>query len=440
MFVRARLRLTLWYVGLTVAILTAMASALSLVVAGEIRGADDLELRLRAERLGRIVAAKGIPSPGGEHRPFDRDDGDNDHDRHEPVGDVGFLERAGLLAYAISPEGNRSVALSEEIAPGLPDLSAATATARSGRGAYATLTTPAGQVRAYSLPVLQGENVVAVIQVARSGYFVAQTVGKLLAAALGFGGLAVLAAAGAGYWLSGLAMRPIVTAMQRQRDFVADASHELRTPLTLVRGNAELLLRHRDQTVGQNLDLVQDIVDETDRLSRLVADLLTLARADSGQIEIARHPVDLSEVVAGLAEDMRSRAIEKGLQLNGEVTPGLIVLGDADRLRQLGLILVDNAITYTNVGAVTLRLSRDREGAILEVADTGIGIPEDHLPLIFERFYRVDAARGSTAGGGTGLGLSIARWIAEAHGGAISAASTPGKGTVFTVRLPNVVA
>jgi signal transduction histidine kinase len=326
------------------------------------------------------------------------------------------------------------VTLSGESAPELPDMAAAQDAVRSGRGQYHTLATAGGDLRVYSLPV-SGGPAPLVVQVARSAYFAAETVTRQLTVVAGLSAAGLLALGGAGYWLAGRAMRPVAAAFQRQRDFVSDASHELRTPLTLLRGNAEVLARHPEQRIGDNLELVEDIISETDRLGRLVSDLLTLARADAGTAQVLRQPLDLSALATELAADVTPLAAAKGLALTTEIAPGVTVAGDRDRLRQLGLILLDNAIRYTPAGTVTVRLRGDGAAAALSVEDTGVGIAPEHLPHIFERFYRTDAARSPTDGG-AGLGLAIARWIAEAHGGTFIVTSTVGRGSVFTVRLP----
>ncbi|MBI4498448.1 MAG: sensor histidine kinase [Chloroflexi bacterium] len=410
-----------------------IAGVVALLAAGEVRGVDDLELRLRAERLAQAVARQGdLPVHQAAGRAGEDEDDDAEH--REERG-LERLEYRGVLAYAIAPDGSQWVALSEETADGLPDLLAAQSARAAGTGQFSALDTAEGQLRLYSLPVQRSGRVIAVVQVARSRYFAAETVSRLLLVVLGAGALGVLVSGAAGYWLAGRAMQPISAALQRQRDFVADASHELRTPLTLLRANAEYLLRHPDRPVAQHRGLVQDILDETDRLSRMVADLLTLARADSGQLEIVRAPVDLAALTTAVAREVQPLAVAKGLELRSEVAPQVVVQGDRDRLRQLVLILADNAIRYTDAGAVTLRVTGTRDHALISVADTGPGIAPERLPLIFERFYRADAAR-SAGDGGAGLGLPIARWIVEAHGGRLTVASTPGQGTTFTVRLP----
>jgi two-component system, OmpR family, sensor kinase len=225
--------------------------------------------------------------------------------------------------------------------------------------------------------------------------------------------------------------------LESQRRFVADASHELRTPLTTVRGNASLLRRFDRLTPEDRTAAVQQIVAESERMSRLVNDLLTLARADAGQL-LERQSLPLG----ALLDDV---ALQGKVLADGKVAISVVrlseadVLGDADALRQLLLLLVDNAIKYTPAGgSITLGLNAEDDRtrgltARVSVVDTGVGIPAADLPHIFERFYRADRARQS---GGTGLGLAIGKWIAEAHGGTITVESSPGNGSIFTVTLP----
>lgn len=258
---------------------------------------------------------------------------------------------------------------------------------------------------------------------------------RVLAIVLGFGGIAGVALATlGGFLLAGRALHPIRQAMDTQRRFVSDASHELRTPVAVMKANAELLLRHPDQTVEDNIDQVAAINEEADHLSRLVGDLLLLARADEQRLEVVREDVDLPEVFGGLIRDMAPVAEMNGVSLTSELESGL-AQGDPQRLRQLLAILLDNALKYTPEGGrIDVRTRRTGRSWVLTVKDTGPGIPEEAQSRIFDRFYRHDEARSPQAG--TGLGLAIARWIAEAHGGRISVVSTVGEGATFTVTLP----
>lgn len=217
---------------------------------------------------------------------------------------------------------------------------------------------------------------------------------------------------------------------ERQRQLVADVSHELRTPLTTIRGEMDLMSR-AGVLDREGLEAVRG---EAARMSRMVADLLLLAQADSGLV-IEHFPVNLGPLVRDVCRQSAALAQEPGTVTSGTVAD-VTVMGDADRLRQLLLNLVTNALQHNPVGAhVTVSLEHDTLEAQLTVADDGGGIPAADLPHIFERFYRVDKARARRSGG-TGLGLSIVKWIAAAHGGSVTVASTLGAGTCFTVHLP----
>lgn len=224
-------------------------------------------------------------------------------------------------------------------------------------------------------------------------------------------------------------------AFRRQRQFTADASHELRTPLTAIKGQVEVALR-RPREAAAYRGVLQAVNEEVDRLIRLVGSLLTLAKADAGQIPIASEAVRLGELIAAAVEQVRPAAQHQDLEVRLEPGPDITLQADEDLLLQLLLNLLDNAVKYTPAGGqVAAGWNLDGQHLQLWVRDTGIGIASEHLPHIFDRFYRVDKAR-SRAEGGAGLGLSICRWIAEAHGGSVSVRSAPGQGSTFTVVLP----
>jgi len=234
--------------------------------------------------------------------------------------------------------------------------------------------------------------------------------------------------------LNGMIAR-LEEAFIKQRQFVADASHELRTPLAVIRAESSLVLeKPRDQEQYQHsLELVSQ---EVDYMSEIVGKLLILARSDAGSEQLTVQDIDLAGLLAELGQDLEALAQEKGLALRfGQLDP-LTVRGDRVRLRQLFMNLLDNALRYTPTGgSITGSLVRKDDVAVVSIGDTGIGIPAEHLPFIFDRFYRVDKVR--TGGeGGTGLGLSIATSIAKMHGGSIEAESRVGAGTIFRVRLP----
>jgi heavy metal sensor kinase len=219
------------------------------------------------------------------------------------------------------------------------------------------------------------------------------------------------------------------------RRFTADASHELRTPLTAIRTEAEVALS-KPLTLDDHQQLLGSILEECDRLTRLTGQLLTLARDDAGRVRQSQDHVDLTSLVQNVADTVRPLAEAKGLDFLLSAEESLHVLGDGAHLRQVFYNLLDNAIKYTpGKGKVEIRIWREPERVLVTVSDTGIGIAAEHLPRIFDRFYRVDGAR-TRAQGGTGLGLSIAQSIVVAHGGSIEMTSNLGHGTTCVVALP----
>jgi two-component system, OmpR family, sensor kinase len=222
-------------------------------------------------------------------------------------------------------------------------------------------------------------------------------------------------------------------AYRAQQRFVADASHELRSPLTAIQANLDLLARRADLSEAERQEAVEEARRETRRLVRLVADLLALARADAG-VPLVIRPVELDRVLMDAFQQVRHQA--DGHTMSVEHLEPAVAPGDADRLKELFLILLDNALKYTPRGRGVWVALRRRDGAAeVKVRDEGIGISPEDLPRVFERFYRADPARTRDPTS-TGLGLAIAKWITEQHGGTIVLESAPGQGTTATVRLP----
>jgi signal transduction histidine kinase len=222
----------------------------------------------------------------------------------------------------------------------------------------------------------------------------------------------------------------LAVALESQRRFVADASHELRTPLTTIRSNAGFLLQRPDAREEDRDAALRDISSESERMSRLVQDLLTLARADAGY-HLERAPCDLGEIARDVCRQATNLHPSRDIQAHVET---VVVSGNADALKQLLWILIDNGVRHTREGGrVRVSLRARGDVAVLLVEDDGEGIPEEHIGRIFERFYQADASRSS---GGAGLGLSIARWVVEEHGGSISATNASPWGAVFRADLP----
>ena len=221
-------------------------------------------------------------------------------------------------------------------------------------------------------------------------------------------------------------------AYESQIRFVSSASHELRAPLTVIQANLDLL-QAKGMSDDERRTAIAEASAEANRMTRLVADLLLLARADSG-VEIRQQLVELDPIVLEVIGEARHLKRDQHLEVI-EIAPS-VVRGDRDRLKQLFLNLIENAIKYTPaLGSVRVGVANRGGEAVVEIHDTGVGISADDLPRVFERFYRADPAR-SRDPGGSGLGLSIAQWIAREHGGSIHIASRVGVGTTVTVRLP----
>jgi signal transduction histidine kinase len=351
---------------------------------------------------------------------------------------IGPAFTAGGYFYAlVGFDGGLLTATSNVDPAGLADADALEEALEEGETFTDTESSEGDSLRVYVVRLEGPGGEQLLMEVGRSTEPEQQALRRLLLVLIGGGGGGVLLALVGGYLLAGVALRPIRAAIDSQRVFIADASHEVRTPLSVIRANAELLKRHASEPVRANDEAVDDIVAESDRLGRMVSQMLTLAEADAGQAALSLSEVALDELAGEVGRGMRLLAESRGVAFEAEVESPLRLRADGDRLRELMMILTDNAIKYTDSGGkVHLEVRRVSGGkAMVRVSDTGRGIPAEALPHIFDRFYRVDKARSREAGG-TGLGLAIARWTAEAHGGSIRAESAPGEGTTVTVELP----
>ena len=249
------------------------------------------------------------------------------------------------------------------------------------------------------------------------------------------GVIALTFAAGIGYVLSGGAMKPVREAYERQRQFAADASHELRTPLAVVLASADLLRSDTSITSPFLKQVIEDVRDEVKKMTKLVGDLLTVARTDGKANQLKISHMDIVSAARQTVRIMRPFAEKKDIVIEEVLPKKLEIYADEQKIRQLILILVDNAVKYTQEhGKIKVSLMAEKGEIHLTVADNGIGIEPEHRERIFDRFYRVDKAR-SRRMGGNGLGLAIARGIVEAHHGEISLESAVNEGTTFHVRL-----
>lgn len=347
--------------------------------------------------------------------------------------------------------------------------------ALAGQPSASNLAAIDGQrVRVHTTPIIHSDKVIGVIQVGQSLYSMDSSLQRL-GYFLAIGVLGTWALFSLGGWLmAGRALRPLTQisnaaehigatgdfgqriayvgprdelgnlastfnqmvqriqkAFDAQRQFVADASHELGTPLTVIRGNLDLL--NRNLTQQDRLESRRSMEREAARMDRIIGDLLTLAQMD-GQQQDRRQPVNVEALVREAFQEAQLIGGRRRITL-GAMAPA-VIMGDAHQIRQGVFNLLDNAIKYTpERGSIALSVQKNGRWVHVDVADSGIGIPPDELPRIFDRFYRVDKAR-SRAKGGTGLGLAIVKAIAEAHGGRVTVESTPGKGSVFSFWLP----
>lgn len=255
----------------------------------------------------------------------------------------------------------------------------------------------------------------------------------LFGLAILFSGVALLIS----NYMSKKAMIPITRAFSRQQEFVADASHELRTPLSVMLSSInalEMTLNLEKEDYSNKL--LFNLKNEVKRMTGLVGDLLTLARSDSGTVELVYNWFDFRPIAQETVESVRAMAESKQIKLSFYTPEILMINGDSQRLTQLLYILLDNAIKYSpNGGEASLSLTVQENDLLISMKDTGIGIPPDDYRRIFERFYRADKAR-TRQSGGYGLGLSIAKWIVESHKGTIHVSSELGKGSRFDIKIP----
>ena len=250
------------------------------------------------------------------------------------------------------------------------------------------------------------------------------------------GGLAVMAfilATIIGHFMAGKAIEPLLAAYEKQRQFAADASHELRTPLSILMASAEILEKDKSVTSPFLKQVIEDVHDEVRKMTKLVSDLLVVARSDNEALKLKPQEMDLVAAAEQTLRMMQPLAEKKQIELTREGADEIVTQVDEAKFKQLMLILVDNALKYTPEGGkVNLSLTQKAGKIRLAVSDTGIGIAREDLDRVFDRFYRVDKAR-SREMGGNGLGLAIARELAHLFGGEIKVASELGKGTTFTV-------
>ncbi|HZC06949.1 MAG TPA: HAMP domain-containing sensor histidine kinase [Ktedonobacterales bacterium] len=476
-----RLRLVLWYGALSALTLLMVTT---ITYAAHARGLyDDLDraLIITTGHQAQMVAGGDVRlmQGGGGFQIFLR--------RYDASGRLLSAPEGNRLAPPVNPLS----ALAHPGGPAYPAIAALVPMiqplAAAPNSAFSTLTTPEGRWRVYVAPIVATGQVTGYVEgltslaqvdagLARLAQMLAiisvtsliimllgsclvvrsalRTVGRLTDTAHAIAESRDLSqritTTGAGDEIGRLAttfnemLSSLHLAATAQQRFVSDASHELRAPLTALQANLDLVSRHPELDADARAEALGEADREAGRMARLVADLLALARADAG-VALRRQPVELDALALEVFQTARKLA--HGQELALEEFEPVVIMGDEDRLKQLVLILVDNALKYTPKGGrVTLGLRHRASGSDMSqaasavcaeiiVRDTGVGIPAEALPHVFERFYRADPARRRDPGG-TGLGLAIARWIAEQHGGDITIESAPGVGTTATIQLP----
>lgn len=231
------------------------------------------------------------------------------------------------------------------------------------------------------------------------------------------------------------AMKPIIEAWEQQKQFVADASHELKTPLSIITANYDALLANKEETIDSQIKWLGYIKTGTDRMTKLINDLLSLAKMDDVNLEIVKTVFNLSDEVHNVVSPMAAVAIEKGIALSQSVEPYVVVEGDPERIKEVIAILFDNAIKYTHEnGKINLSLTKSKRQITFSIQNTGSGISEQDIPHVFDRFYRPDSSR-THENGGFGLGLSIAKSVINGSGGDIYVSSVENGWTTFTFTL-----
>jgi signal transduction histidine kinase len=404
---------TLLLVGTLVLMLGAASAVLGLrTLDASVDHALDQAATTEAQRL-----VGEVPTGGG-------DEGD---ERPPQASDTFFLVLDPLGTLVQNPS---SVPLG-----GLPDEAAVQAALATGSD-IRTVQVAAGPVRLETVPIGTASAPQGWVQ---AGYVLTlhneQSRDLVIAIAV-VGLLGLLGAALVTFWITGRALVPVRRAFATERRFVADASHEIRTPTAIIRASAEVLQRE-ELVHPDGRELTEDIVAEADRLGRLVEELLALAASERGALAADRRPIDLAEVAVATVRRAGPLAAEHGLVLVGPADDigALPVLGDADRLVQLLLVLLDNAFRVSPPGGlVAVTVARAGRRAQVAVGDQGPGVPGDQRERIFEPFARLPRSRRE--GRGSGLGLAIARRIAELHGGTLSVGDAPGGGAVFVLDLP----
>lgn len=455
MFNHLRLRLTFLYSLAALALIALLSFGTYQVVKREFQASNDLALRYR---LAQQLQWQGFSLPpelaevgndwqlrggavvvGGAAIAAPHDESEEENEGEDPALegspfdlDSFDADLAPVFVLSSASQALRPVAVNPNLPLRAPYAPAAETALRTGSDLRTITLEDGSPVRllTYRLPI---EDSNQVIQVGRALDDQQRLLDRLLRVLASLGAIGALVLASGSWWLAGKSLTPAQQAWEKQQAFIANASHELRAPLTLIRASAEVAQRDLPPE-DSHRPLLGDILSEVDHMAALVDDLLLLSRLDTGRLKLEIHEIDLDALLPEIDRMAGRVAAERQLGLRSEIQPALSIRADPTRLRQVLLILLDNAFHHTPAGGnVELRAYPDGESVKIEVQDTGPGIDPDDLPHVFERFYR--AASNGTARG-SGLGLAIAKALIEAQAGSIHLENAPGTGTLATIVLP----
>jgi signal transduction histidine kinase len=412
---RLRLRLTLWYAGVFTLVLLLLGMGLFLAIRHQVSAQLDGSLRAAAQALEQAARIREAERDSARGAVVDAVD-----ELHIPDRSLFLFDGAGQpIKPAAVPDWIRTaVRRAVETDKGYRDVEAP-----NDR-----------ELRVYA-ERFSGSHGTPYLAAALADRSELEDEYASLVEAFAAAALAALLLVSAGsYVLVRKSTAPIERSMQQMRRFMADAAHELRTPITILRTRAEVA-RGEEREPARDRATLEAIEREAARLGAIAGDLLTLARADAGEWPVAREPLYLDDAAAAAVDTVEALARAKGVTLDVGAFEEAPIIADPALVRQLLLAVLDNAIKYTPSGGhVRLDVSAQNGAAVVAVTDTGVGIPTEELPLVFERFYRAEPARRQVEG--AGLGLAIARWIAQVHGARIDLASTLGQGTGVTIKFP----
>jgi signal transduction histidine kinase len=415
--VRLRLRLTVWYVATFGLIILLLGAALFSVISRQLSQQLDTSLRSATLELARAARIREMEAAGARGRVIDAVDELNIPDR---------------TLYLVDLQGNPVKPASTD--EWIRQAARQAATVGAITVQHETSRDKTLRLHARRFKLASGKELVAVAVADRVE--LEDKYADLITAFAGVAFAALVLVAAGGFLLVRKSTEPIERSILFMRRFMADAAHELRTPITVLRTRAEVALQ-QPREAANYVSALRGVETEARRLGGIVDSLLVLARADSGERPLERERLFLDDVALDAAGAARLVGKQKGVEVSVEEFEEAAVVGDAPLIRQLVMILMDNAIKFTDAGgAVRIRVSMHEGAPTFVVEDTGIGIKSDDLARIFQRFFRGDTARSRSEG--AGLGLSIASWIAREHGADIAVSSELGKGTRVVVTFPRV--